>query len=251
MIRYVTFALCLILLSCGEDLTEKQYEIKKLRTIGVGKDKIAYTYSPEDNYQSAQLTFYLATPVKEDPQFEEITLEKEVQIPLSIGEVSFDEFAKFRIYKIAAIVQIPKLSELPVNVDATGNFFSYKYAVRISQNGEEELIKGEFRVFPANDSRLSLPLPKVKIISPAGQTAANSDPIKLAAVIENNDSDKYRVAWNISSGKIDRTFRSLEVEWLEAEAGVQSVLVSIRSLDTRFFAYDVADITIGEGKTSE
>jgi hypothetical protein len=240
--KHLLFILSLMSVACNsmEDSPEK---IDKLRALGVDTDQVGYSPSTADNQVTANLTFYLASVAETELNWQYLTLENENQITLSEPQITSEDHPRLQLYRVTTTASIPTLEELDFSeVDNTARIY---YALGFTQGAEEERVRGQLKIYRADDPRLtSLTEPSISITSPTPNSESPVGTIPLQAELTNQTPElDYRVNWFVTEGKIAEP-NSTESEWEQMSAGDHTIIVTVRGLDTVTYDLDLITITL-------
>ena len=230
------------LLGC-DDFPNTPELANKLRTMGVGSDEPAYTYSTDNTESVAKLSFYFATPDKAELSSENFQIEA-VTIPLEFSDAELvEEKASLNIYKINATAVVPPATQLIFN-PVEDNTATVSYAAVFRQGQEEEIVFGKIRVYsPEVASSGEIKIPTVTITNRKEGDKVKAGTIALKGEVGNKIEESYRTGWLVSTGKIE-DFRKREADWEEASKGETTVIMTVRGLESYNFNYQAIDITI-------
>lgn len=235
-------SLVMFMTSC-DDFPNSPELVDKFRTIGVGYDKPSYTYSTESIPSVAQLSFYFATPSKEAITFENKVIQSPA-LPLTFGTAELvEEKAALNIYRVTATAILPTADLLFFNPEAD-NTADVLYAAQFSQGDEEEQVLGRIKIYqPDAAASGDIITPSVNIISQSEGDTVSGETVTLEGEVDNKVVDEsYRTGWLVSSGTIEN-IRKRESEWTEFETGPNTVIMTVRGLNTYNFNYIAIDVT--------
>lgn len=241
---YAKFLLILNLflaVSC-DDFPNTPELIDKFRTMGVGLADPSYTYSTDSTPVTAALSFYFATPSDASITADNVEVDSQtIELTFS-APVLVEAKATLNIYKVDATANIPVESALIFN-PAEEDTATVSYAAIFLQGSEEERVFGKIRIYrPTVASSSEVTTPTATILEPVdGDSVSGS--IELSGEVGNKIVESYRSSWLVSSGTIEK-FRDREAEWVDAKKGSQTVIFTVRGLDSFNFNYTAIDVTV-------
>jgi len=230
-------AISLIYPACSQ-LDNTPEKVDQLRAIGLATDSAAYTYSTEETPVIAGLTFYLASDRKTDLDYTQIQVEGE-QLQLVDLQVDFEDYSRLRIFQVRATARLPLASELRFsdNDDTT----SVAYALLFRQDGQEERFRGRIKIYRPDSPKLQQVKPNISIVSPSNGSRVPAAPLTLKAELSNTSDEPYRISWLVAEGVIEK-HRAIETKWKEFGASPQTIIVTMRGLDSWNFDFDVIEL---------
>ncbi|MFW7381517.1 MAG: hypothetical protein ACOH5I_22100 [Oligoflexus sp.] len=215
--------------------------VEGLRAFGVGTSEAAYTYSTDASVETIELTFYLASNLEGELEVEDLSLEPD-QLQLSDMVIPTpEEYSRLRVFKVQFTSEMPRLEDL--QFPEANDTASVSYAMKFNQGGEEELVRGRIKVYrPEKSNELrGLGSPVVDIVAPLDASQLVGEELTLKAEVSNPRDEATRLSWLVAEGKIERP-RAAETEWKDVGPGSQTIIVTVRGLDSWNFHYDVVDI---------
>ena len=117
------------------------------------------------------------------------------------------------------------------------------YAMRFTQGGEEERVRGKIKLYPADSPSLSLTKPSVSITSPVANSETAGGTVQLKASLTKSMEESYRISWFVADGEIPKR-RAAETDWENMGGGNKTIIVTIRGLQSWNFAIDKLDTII-------
>ena len=242
--KLIRLAMAMYLTSCA-DMGNTPEVIDKLRTLGVGKDQAAYTYSTEAATVTAGLTFYLASNTKTDITASSIASTSTYNYQeLSNINITYDDYTELRLYKVTATVTIPTLEELKFSVAEKGTAVIY-YALKFSQGAgqdlEEEQVRGTLRIY--RPEKATATVPTINITFPEADATVALGTVNLKAETTTDSTDFNRIGWFVASGNIEKR-GAVEAEWKEMTAGTKTIIATIRGVTSTNFSYQVIEANL-------
>ncbi len=237
--KFIQASTILFLCSCSnlEDLPER---VDRLRAIGVAADQPVYKASSEDSQQSGTLTFYLASPSDIPLEVEALELESEQLELKNVAVNDIKKYAEMNILSVSAAFDIPQESSL---VFFPLGYSSLEYAIRFSQESDEERLRGKVKIYPVNNTPDIEQSVQIQITYPNKDDGIDPGKTDLKAELSNTTDEHYRISWLVADGKIEK-IRSIETEWEEYSGDRKTIIATVRGLESLNFHYHAIDINL-------
>ncbi|MFK7822571.1 MAG: hypothetical protein AB8G05_00315 [Oligoflexales bacterium] len=228
-----------ILGSCNDE--EEKFElVNKLRAVGIKADKPIVS-----GVDTVSLEIVAVLPAGKTIDTVEPFVDDTVQdflrltINLQDGE-TYTEKGALTIYTKSATVDTTAIP--PSVLTQLNGVAKMRYGVRLVSEGEEEIIIGDILSVAADDPALQWTAPSLTVDTP-GDTEQIPQPYTLKSQVEKPQAERIKSLWFISSGTVKNSL-ALETEWSEAIAGEQTIVIAIFPQKSRFFDYQVLQVTV-------
>jgi hypothetical protein len=224
---------------------ERYEKIDKLRTLGVEVTPIAAVPSTEQSPVVTSLRYYFASP-SSDPltisEFTDPAAEREAFVQLNIAEDIPEptELNGLFIHTVNATTPIPTSDLLPIPEDL--GFARLSYGLEAVSGDEEEKVVGRILVYKPEDEKVSWQQPTVELLEPADGATLSSSELDIKASIESDYEEEWRVSWFVTDGKITNR-RAKETKWEEPGTGDQTLILTVRGLNSNTFVIKTAKVT--------
>ena len=225
--------------SCNDE--EEKFElVSKLRAVGVKADKPIVT-----GVETVTLEIVAVLPAGKTIDTVEPFVDDTVQdflrltISLQDGE-TYTEKGALTLYTKNATVDTTAIpAEVLTQLNGVAKL---RYGVRLVSEGEEEIMVGDILSVAAEDPALQWTAPSLTVDTP-GDTDQIQQPYTLKSQVDKPQDERIKSLWFISSGTVKNSL-ALETEWNEAAAGDQTILIAIFPQRSRFFDYQVRQVTV-------
>lgn len=241
MKKLIATFLLVAITQCNGD-QERPEVVNKLRAIGVASTPLASAPSTSASQNTASLTFHLVLPLAKTIDSVENYVDTKspyaAQIPLTINtaSASYSDYSNLRHYTITADAAIPEVIFLPGEL-----FRSFRYALKVTADKEEEIIVGNLVVYPSDSEELDWKGAAITISSPVANSAISGE-TQLKAKINKSIDENLRVSWFASNGEI-KNRRAAETTWDEYSAGTQTLILTVRGRKSGDFQLQIIDLT--------
>ena len=235
----VSIPFLMVIGSCNDE--EEKFElVNKLRGVGIRADKPIVS-----GVETVNLEFVALLPAGKTVDTIEPFIDDTVQdfqrlsISLQDGE-TYTEKGALTVYTKTATVETGNIPpELLAQLNGVAKL---RYGIRLVSEGEEEIMVGDILSVAGDDEALAWTAPTLSVEAPS-DTEQLSQPFNLKSQVEKPQDERIKSLWFISSGIVKNSL-ALETEWSEAAAGEQTVLIAIFPQKSRFFDYQVMQVTV-------
>lgn len=235
----ICFSVFCLTNSCNEE--EEKFElINKLRAVGIKADKPIVS-----GVDTVNLEIVAVLPTGKSIETIEPFIDETVQdflrltINLQDGE-TYTEKGALTLYTKNATVETSAIA--PNILTQLNGVAKLRYGVRLVSEGEEEIIISDILSVASDDPSLQWTAPNLSVVSP-NDTEQLNQPYNLKAEIERPQDERIKSLWFISSGVVKNS-QALATEWSEAELGEQTLIIAIYPQRSRFFDYQIRQVTV-------
>jgi hypothetical protein len=235
-----TFIVFALIMSSCDDGGERQERVEKLRALGVVSNPAVLSPSANQGELTIHATLLPGQEVTALKLYEEDNGGPVVPVALALKPetATYTDYSQLRIFSVSATILAPPFLEF----SERSPFHRLRYGVEIVAGEETEKIVGNILYYPNSAEEASWQNHTLALEKPE-QVGNSGDELDLAAALTKAQEETVRIAWFVSSGKIQNR-RAITTKWLDMSSGQQTVVLTARGRQSGATSFVVRDVTI-------